>query len=296
MKKLNYLLSLLVVFGMAFTFTSCDDEETDPVLPTLTFAGGDYIDADATVVAGEELAFSWTSQKGDAKLETFTIKVGNNWAVDNANYEWNGAEDPANWDNETFVGTATFTAGQAGDEMVFTFTVTDKDGEMASKVITVTVEASAGPITSYSAKLMGAQNHATLGSFLDLETGDTYFVSTAANNQAVVDVIYYYGATNAAALAAPDDAGANEFSVFGLGAWTTKNSTKFATTSISAADFTAMTDDGAFVDASETSATQLAAGDVIAFKTVGGKMGLIHVASIDGTDAGSITIDVKIQE
>lgn len=296
MKKLNYLLSLLVVVGMAFSFTSCE-EDGDPVPPTLTFAGGDYTDADATVEPGATVMFSWTAQSGDAKLDKFTIKLGNAWVVDSDNYEWNGEEDPANWDNDTYVGSASFAAGADGDEHVFTFTVTDKDGETAEKVITITVEGSGNPISTYTAKLMGAQSNATYGSFLDAETGTVYLLADARANASAVDVFYYFGSSNEASFAALDDTDANEFSIISDAAWTTRNSTKFVTTSVTAADFTAMTDDSGFTfDASASSVTQLAAGDVVGFVTVDGKKGLIHVDEIVTGGDGSITIDIKIQE
>ena len=113
-----------------------------------------------------------------------------------------------------------------------------------------------------------------------------------------------YGATNQATIASPANSDAQ--SVFsGMSGWSTKNDTKFATTSITASDFDAITDDLGIVaaadGASATKANQLSAGDVVAFVTAStssnpGKKGLFKVVSITGTNAGTMSITVKVQE
>jgi hypothetical protein len=273
MKKLNFLLSLLVVFGMAFTFTSCE-EEGDAVPPSISLTGGEgYITADATVAPGAELMFKVDVRKGDANLDMLTA-TSDGSPIASSPYE--------DIDNTADIVEITVDAPQAVGPKGYKFEVTDKDGETASVSVTVTVEEAGGAITTYTAKLMGAQNNTTYGSFLDAETGTVYMLADARTHAADVDVFYYFGSSNEAALAALDDTDANEFSMISDASWTTRNSTKFATTSIAAADFTAMENDADFVDATSSSVTNLSVGDVVAFKTVGGKMGLIHVASIDG--------------
>jgi hypothetical protein len=284
MKKLNYLLSLLLVVGMAFTFTSCDD--TEAVGPTIDLFGGDYIDANTTVTAGATMMFKMNATAGDKNLAEFYVtKDGTNLS----GY-------PLEISGDTYQEVVEIEAPLNEGSYVYGFKVVDKDDLYDEVTVTITVEAASGPISTYSAKLMGAQSHATLGSFLDAETGTVYLLAAARTNASAVDVFYYYGSSNQASFAALDDTDANEFSIINSTEWTTRNSTKFVTTSITPAEFIAMENDAEFVDASASSVTQLAVGDVVGFKTVGGKMGLIHVASIDGAADGSITIDIKVQQ
>jgi hypothetical protein len=114
----------------------------------------------------------------------------------------------------------------------------------------------------------------------------------------MIDIVYFYGATNNASLAAPDDAGANEFSVFALDSWSTKNSTKF--TAVLAVDFDTVLgaeDIDGFVSSTpaNSKASKLSAGDVVGFETANGQKGLVKVTDITTGETGSITISVKIQ-
>ncbi|HEX8546070.1 MAG TPA: hypothetical protein VF691_03850, partial [Cytophagaceae bacterium] len=91
----------------------------------------------------------------------------------------------------------------------------------------------------------------------------------------------------------------------GIDKWTTKTATKFATTSLTAAEFTAISSESALTTAASgaststsTKAASLQNGQVFAFKTDAGKLGLAHVQAVSGTAAtsGSITLNVKIQK
>ena len=165
-----------------------------------------------------------------------------------------------------------------------------------------------GDVNSYSAKMMGGQNNATLGSFLATDNGEVITSSAAGASTAVqarVDLVYFFGTTNQASMGAPNDsivAIAHNGST-SLSTWTTKNATKFVKTSITPADFIASDNDSLVktIDAATISTSMvntLAAGNVVAFKTASGKLGLFHVQSIDGTTGSdrSITINVKVQQ
>jgi hypothetical protein len=282
MKKLNYLLGLLLV--AAIGFTSC--EETEDVGPTIDLLGGEYIDMDTEVEAGATMMFKVNATAGDKNLEEFyVIKDG----VNLSGY-------PTEISGDLYQEVVTLTAPMNEGTYVYTFKVMDK-ADMDDEIsVSITVTASGNPISTFTAKLMGAQSSASYGSFLDAETGTVYLLSDAMTNASSVDVFYYYGSSNQAAFAALDDTDANEFSMINNTAWTARNSTKFATTNITAAEFTAMENDADFVDASASSVIQLAVGDVVAFETVGGKKGLIHVAALVADAAGTITIDIKVQQ
>ena len=285
MKKLNYLIGLFLIAALSLGFVGCDgvEDEEKPditVSPTTT---------DATV--GTVVTFN-VSMDSNAKLQTLTV-------------EYDPYDDPTTIDlggeysvDETIEYTvpASMVVGTAA---TLTFTVEDKDATN-SATATVNVVSGSGPIATYSAKLMGADLNADYGSFMDAHSGTVYMVGDAFDNQADVDFVYYHGSTNGATMAAPNESGAAEFNVYNLDAWTTKNATKFTTTSLSATDFNDIENDATILevasDPSNDKANQLSQGDVIGFKTEDGKMGVFLVSNIVPERDGYIEIDVKIQE
>jgi hypothetical protein len=294
MKKAHVIIGLLF-FAMLALFIECTEEEATG--PTLSLYGGEFIDADATVAPGAVLAFAWHAQKGDAKLESVTI-TREGVALSG----WNAKEIP-NSENENYTDTALMEAPLNDGAYTYEIIITDKDAMTASKSVVITVDASmaGGPIDTYTAILMGAQSNADLGSFLDIEAGDVYLIGPATTNQSIIDVVYYYGSTNLATLTAPDDAtvGGGSGNLSLCESWTTKNGTRFGSTSITAAEFDDIVNDidiSAQTGITNSKMTQLAVGNVMSFLTVGGKKGLIKVAAITTGTAGTITIDVKIQE
>jgi hypothetical protein len=295
MKKAHVIIGLLF-FAMLTMFVGCGEGE-EALGPSLSLYGGDFIDSDETVAPGAVLAFSWHARSGDAKLESMTItKEGVALAG------WNEKEIP-NSENENYTDTALLVAPLNEGAYNYELIVTDKDGLTASQSAVITVDPSmaGGPIDTYTAILMGAQSNLDIGSFLDAETGDVYLIGPATTNQSLIDVVYYYGSQNLATLTAPDDAtvggGAGNLSL--CESWTTKNGTRFGTASITAAEFDNIVNDIQIVaetGISDSKKTQLTVGNVLSFQTVNGKKGLIKVSAITTGTAGSITIDVKIQE
>jgi hypothetical protein len=295
MKKLRFF-TLLILIAFAGFFSGCDNLTQDEA-PLLDFFGGVYIDADATVEPGGVLKFSWLATKGSSNLASFTIERDGitlagypDEAIPNDNYK-----DSVNLEAPLNVG-----------DYVYSFTVTDKNDLTANKSFTITVEQTGGPIKSWTATL-GAHQAAAGSSFASI-TGDVYQMDDAKTNSTLIDFLYFYGAINHATIAAPDDATAA--TVFnnvnnGLSTWSTKNSTRFKTTSLTAENFDAIADDLLLVSnatgASDSYKNELAVGDVIAFvtdadKTGGAKMGLIKIVSITPEANGSMQIAVKVQE
>jgi hypothetical protein len=156
-------------------------------------------------------------------------------------------------------------------------------------------------IRTQTTKLLAGQSNNDAGSFYATAgTGTIYKQADAKANSAAVDFLYYYGANNQATIAAPNDTDAATVysnATTGLQTWATRNATKFKATTLTAADFnnaTPATINTAAEGANLAMAKTLAAGNTYAFITAGGKKGLINVANITGTQAGSITINVKI--
>lgn len=144
MKKTIYLFSLLMLAG-AMVFTSCNkDDDDDPavVTPVLTFMGGDYISTDVTLIIGEAFKVGVTAAENPTSkknLESFkVVRTFNN--VNTTVFE------------ETSIGEATYTwndtlnANAAAGTERWTFTITDKDGQMKELSFTITTESGTTPL------------------------------------------------------------------------------------------------------------------------------------------------------
>lgn len=294
MKKISFLLAVVLISFIG-VFTSCDEAE-DLLGPKLQFFGtGDYIDEDVTVEPGAVISFSWLATKGASNLASFSI------ARDGVTLAGYPDEDI---EKDNYTDQVTLEAPLNLGAYVYTFTVTDSKDKTASESFTITVEASGGPITSWT-KPLGSYQAATGSSFAS-STGEVYLIAAAKANSAIIDFMYFYGATNFATLAAPDDADVSTVfaSADGPASWSTRNSTRFALTSLTAAEFDAIDNDIVVVEkatgAAATKVNNLAVGNVVAFitdatKTGGAKMGLVKIVSIATGATGSMDIAVIVQ-
>jgi hypothetical protein len=114
-----------------------------------------------------------------------------------------------------------------------------------------------------------------------------------------VDIIYYYGSSNLATLAAPADPTLDGTATNGFDwteGWSPKNETLFGSSSI---DFDNVTNDleiSEITGLSSTKMTSLTVGNVVAFELADGKKGLIKVTDLNTGSDGTITIQVKVQQ
>ena len=284
MKKINYFL-LIGLIGLVGVFTSCGEDPLDLEDEiTITIgsgavteaAVGDVISFDVSIVADAKIK-ELEILKGASKFETVTDFL--NKTSDVYSFEYTVVED------------------DAGQTLDFAFIVTDnKDNEEQENYV-VTIAELAANISEYTAVIMGAHENTTYGSFLNAVDGVVYKVADAKSNQAKVDIVYYHGTTNKATLAAPDDDGAADFTVYGLNSWTTKNETRFTgKLTVDYADvITSANIDSEVSSPSATKANKLSVGDVVGFQTDGGKKGIVKVSEITSGTTGSIKIEVKIQ-
>ena len=173
----------------------------------------------------------------------------------------------------------------------WTYTITDEAGESSEISFVITTEAG---IQEYLDVTLGSYNDQTYGSFFNTTSGEVFFKPEATTNQEVIDFIFFLGATNGATIAAPDNQDA--INVYALD-WTTQNQTRFMTTGISVAEFDAIGASYNFTDFTGTDDNwnQLAADDIVYFKTAGDKLGFFKVNSINAK-GDIINIDVKVQK
>lgn len=287
MKKLFFGFAVLSI-----SLFSCKKDNNAPLITGFTTTG--------TVEPGEVITISatFTDAEGLAKYKTAITKADGSAIVSD--------ENTLSGSSYNYSYNFTIPTGGAGIDYIVTITVTDDGDDEAltvteSKTISVPAAPVAGGIISYTAKLFGGQSNPSAGSFFNANTGDILTTSQATAAQSSVDLVFAYGMVNANYFAAPNDAVISD-SHSTITSWTTKNATKLKTTSLTAAQFTAVADDATIVTeatgAADTKVSSLAVGQVFAFETVGGKKGLVHVSAIGGTTAAdrSITVNIKVQD
>jgi hypothetical protein len=298
MKRIIVFLSAILITSITL-FTSCTEDTTNPDLPpSISFvAGANYISADATVDISTNFTVKVLVEPNATSGKVVeSLKVTgtfNNQLVRDTTFALNNATTME----------ITFTAASTIGEENLEFTAIDKDNQSAKISLKITtVEPAGNPILTWTEKIVGSWNNLTGSSFASIN-GNIYTLDQAFANQGLIDYMYWWGASTSATIGAPDDA--NAALVFNTGDykldnWTTKNPTRFKTTTVTVAAFDAMTDDTDIKDiaegADQTRIGGLAVDQVIAFVTASGKKGLIKVKVITEGSDGSLTMDVKVQE
>ncbi len=292
MKKILTLLSISSFLIIAFTNCSKDEEAGNPTMSFKNETG--YVTQSTTASFGDTLLFGVSaSSNGKDNLAKFTIMVNNQVLLDST------------LNSQTFAFDF-YTIKSVLDVEAWTMTITDAAGHIASLAVTITGDF--GPIDSYTAILMGAQDNVDVESFLSLSDNHatTYMQAAAFENQSKIDMFCYYENTpehpNMMTLGSP---GSNITGIFSGATspelYETKNLTYFVKTELSATNFNAVLND-AMLLASFDPANQfkkakvLAVGDVYAFKLQSGKYGLFKVVEVTGTETGTLTLDIKVQK
>lgn len=306
MKK-NLLLSLVaLILGVSF-LSSCSktDSSVGPVI-TAGPVGSANTSNNLTITKDSSLHYT-VSIKADGKIDAITIDksvtLGSAATITHPTVA------------SGFSGQTSYTIDftdpiiYAQCPISYTFNVTDKNSNKATWVLTITkATASTGTkltVSTFTGKTFGAL-HNSAGSFASLSTGTIYSQTQADASSSSIDAIYYYGATNHATIAAPNDvtvgAGASNTNL--AVNFTTLNATTFYKFGQEGAGVWAAVITGAVYDFSTISAsisltkvTTLAPGDVIAFKTAAGKYGLINVTSVNAVNSdytyGTLVADIK---
>jgi hypothetical protein len=297
MKKLIYLFAAIMFAGMTF-MTSCTKDETPENLdPTINFKGGaDYISEDATLETLQQFKIGIIAQSNSNSQKALTNLNITRTFDNTAWFVWDTAIDVTAYD----ININLLALNVEGTEKI-DFTVTDKDGKTATISLNITTVATAGPINSYTDKILGSYQSATGSSFASID-GTVYSLADAKANSEKIDWVYFYGATNAATIASPmDDDAQNVYNdaTNGIATWDIKNDTKFKKV-VDNIDWADITDDTILkeqaVGADQTKINQIAVGDLISFVAANGKTGMIKIDNIvTGTD-GTIDISVKVQQ
>lgn len=274
-------------------FNSCT-KDTTTTPPTIQFkAGSGYVSSNVTVPVNSDIKIGISAQSGSSKLVNLKV-IGTS----------NGTPATlldSTFSNDTFDRDFTVTAPSGVGKVILSFTITDADGGSAE--VSLEISTVGGTIKSYSQKILGSYDNSSYGSSFASSDGTVYSMADAKTNAAKIDWMYYYGVTNQATLAAPNDPTVLDIFTSGNGpaTWSVLNATKFAKVTFpTGTTWDGITDDVIIVNlasaVSESKANMLSVGQIVAFETVGGKMGLIKIETITGTGAGSITYSVKMQD
>lgn len=289
MRKINLLLLLSLLIG-ATVLSGCKKDDDEPIVgfPSIDFKGGTtYTFEDVTVSTNDQIlvgilaAMHPETQK---PLTRFILKVGTSNLVDStfsantfdANYTISFEE----------VGTTTLTAR-----------ITDEGGFSDEVSFNIIIEQGGVKVKKNDDVFMGSFNDPA-GSFYSTTEEEVYRVPEAKENQEKVDFIFFRGATNINAFAAPDDEAVNTISDFQLNDWTTKNQTRFQRTTMTAADFDAIGEFYVFPEFTgelTTRVNQLSNGEVVYFRTQAGKNGYIKI--VDLYNRGDVAqVEVIVEE
>ncbi len=284
-----------MITGMIFT--SCSKDEDEPLPPTIQFKGGnEYTSSDVTINENNTIkigVIGLSNTTSGKNLTRFTLILTTN------NVPQTLVDSAIN--TGTFDADYVITFPNEGEYRVAA-KVYDKEGLSAEAAFNVTVNPVTG-IIDYTDKILGSYNSNTGSSFASAD-GTVYTLADAKANSEKIDWLYFYGATNHATIAAPDDdVAATVFTgADGLDTWATRNATRFAHSLLTADQFNEITTKSQLVTAAqganptESRLNSLQVGDVLAFLTADGNYGLIRVdAIVEGAD-GTISISVKIPE
>ena len=299
MKRNILVIAALLLSGSLF-FSSCTKDNSNAAAPVITLAP---ITTAYTVASGDSVAVVCSlTIVADGKISTFAVSEKNGTTTTTVPVTSSDFKDKTSA-KSSYSKYWKYSAVDATLGVTITFSVTDANNNKTEKTITVTRQAAAqgGAINNYTATILGGNTNTTLGSYYATTNNTVYNTTTSVAASSLIDFIYYYGTSNSATITAPTDVTVNG----GTGNLTLaanlspKNATTFATTTLTTTDFAAITNDtqiAAITTYSDTKETQLAVGQVFAFKTAAGKKGLVNISAINGTASGSITINVKVQQ
>lgn len=312
MKKLSYLLGLIVITGMIFS--SCEKDEDADTPPSVTFLGGVYeawgierTDGDVTMESSKPLVFGFSaSSTSDKNLSRVLIT---------RNYE--NVSLNTILDEELSVATyaldiETVSHPVEGTE-VFEITVWDRNNLSTTISFTVTTTPADPGISIYNGISLGSYQSSTNSSFASV-TGETFSFADAEDPavQNKISWIYFHGNAYGHTIMSP----ANEdiYEIYpSVEEWTNKNTTFMAKTDLTVQDYVGITNKNQLIIVIQGSGASLTSdfhselmsnpsgfevGDIIAFETADGDQGLINVTQVNpGANNGLSTIkyDVKIE-
>jgi hypothetical protein len=315
MKRISSYLFALMAFASLSFLTGCGEDVEDPATPLPAADGTIIIDftnfpntgtPTVDAASGDVITVSVRMQKSPNGTRPQKLRV---WEATGPNLrgtQVGGTIDLRNVDDQT--KTIDYSVPNSSGTIYLYFEVDESAGKFSRKTLQVNIVSSKS-VASWTGLVLGSQTN-NAGSRVSSATGDIYKVCDLAENMKYVDITYAVlpktGPTTPTLLSNPQRV--NE-TLATSGTCTQDNSpintgggtaTYFATTTsinFDSADATVLSNLN--VTQSSPQKINVAANNIYAFLNSNGKKGLIRVKSINlnpsASDAGTITIDIKVQ-
>lgn len=288
-----FVFFLVLCCLISVSMLSCNPDEDSGLLPTLKvmFADSTAI-ADTSVEAGQSIDIIVEGLGNENNITYFALIRNGVHVLDS------GLNAPEFVSRRTIV---------RGTDSIENYTVLIRDRNFNETTFNFSIglkpTLTYGEIRFWPHIILGAQNNATTGSFLDLFSGQLNNLSQAFLDQDSVQMVYFYDAVDLNTIASPN---ANiDTSYFGgssgLANWTHKNEIRYVQIFNTESDFLNMQNDSLIIanlfpyDTGKRKAKVLQAGHMYEF-CFDGLYGIFYVNSVSGTDAGIIDISIKMQQ
>jgi hypothetical protein len=295
-KKHSIQFTILIV--CIACFSSCSkDESTNTVSPTIELKiGGIFISSDTAIAEGSQITIGVRASANNGE-NICNLIVKSNETTTLLDYGFNAST--IDKDFEIYKN--------ADSIQKITIIIRNKIGLSNSINIILRRNGSAyKPILSFNITL-GGQNNSIIGSFSSLSNGLVYSLVDASQNQALIDLLYYYTTYNSEYNTIAS-AGAN-ISGFFIGTnapeyWTTKNTTFFSRNviNIPLQSFDNAQNDSIIIankfaeGTGGRKAKALTANQIWGLQTQAKKLGLLKIISVNGQENGTVQFAVKVQQ
>ncbi len=290
MKKYAKPLVVFLAISLSISIFSCKEKEEDIDPPTIEILAEDgYISSDTIAAPAASLRFKIRCKSnGNQVLTNFIVSSNGTRVIDDGINTQEILREVVLTKNSELVE-------------VIEFIIRDIAGGEASQTVTIELDESAGDTEPvwFSNIVLEAQNVANGKGFLSLVDGQIFSLDEAMNEQGNIHLLYYFDTVDADqnTLSSP---GANiDDSIYPFSTWTTRNTTRFISKSMTQEEFEAINSVVFLVDSYTTGnrkAKNLKIGDTYSFKDEArNKHGMFRVYSVEGQDEGQIVISVVIQ-
>lgn len=293
MKKNTHLFYFIIFFCISFTFFSCKQDDTEEIPPSISvkFIDGSEL-KDTSAQAGQSIILLIEASAGSDNITYFSM-------ISNGMHVLDSGLNASSFTSQRIIVKNT-------DSLeTYTIWVRDKNFLSASLSFSISLLPTLlyGNIISFDNITLGAQNNTALGGFLNLFSGQVYNLNQAFYMQDSVQLLYFYDSLDLNTIASPN---ANIDTAYfpgndGLFHWTIKNEIRYVELFISQQDFVDCQNDSLIIahlfpyDNGKRKAKYLEDGDIYEF-CYNGKYGIFYINSVSGTNAGSISINIKMQE
>ncbi len=279
-------------FALCF-FNSCKEENTNLVIPSIKFEiDTSYISSDTILSPDQTVKIKLTANSEGSAITLFNFKIYNGMNVVSVDSGLN---------SNSFTTVIALTKGLYNEER-WVFRVRNKDMQWDSISLNIGLNPywQFGPITSFANIELGAQNNSSVGSFFSITNNSVHNFVSASSLQSLMELCYYYDSSgDLNTLASP--AANIPTSIFDFASWTARNEARFNLLTISSTDFDNCQNDSLLIantfvyQSGKRKCKNLAPGNIYSFIR-GNIQGLIRFNEVNGTDAGTMKMDIKIQK